>query len=201
MACRTGAVERALERFPGGLLSPASGALAAEVERHLEADVYRAVNRVRGKEGIEMNGNAKKLLKAILMSTALIGTINGSLLALMGYAFNVNISVRMEGETAARAVGWTQIVPESIVMPLIGMLIFMGFQRLFKRHAFRLFVIFSVVVTLIWTSGPVQHGENLASKAVLTVTHLVILTVILIQAKRYAVDIQAVRDKMPDKSV
>ena len=54
---------------------------------------------------------------------------------------------------------------------------------------------------MLFRSGPVQHGENLASKAVLTVTHLVILTVILIQAKRYAVDIQAVRDKMPDKSV
>lgn len=128
----------------------------------------------------------KPYLWAALSSACLILLVNGSVLGL-SVILGHPIAVRMADEVASRPVGWSQIIPESFVMPIVGVLLFWLFQKIFSRAAWPVFIVFSVGVTAVWSSGPIQHGVDGWSRIALTGTHGVILCAILFFLFRWVV--------------
>lgn len=126
----------------------------------------------------------KKYLNTILISALCICLINGGLLAL-AEIWGVKIAVQTPQDEIERAVHWRQILPESLVMPVAGVII-LGLLRKFNtRNAYALFSVVSVLATIFWSIGPLQHGVTIPSKVMLTLTHFVILFAILTTSKLF----------------
>jgi len=127
-----------------------------------------------------------KYATTIISSSLIISLVNGLILGLSEY-FQYPIAVKMINEEHARAVRWIQIIPESIIMPIIGIFIFVILRKFFNNYYFKIFIITSVIITAIWSIGPIQHGINLYSSLMLTITHFVIMIVIIINIKLFLI--------------
>ena len=128
-----------------------------------------------------------KYLKTIVYSGIIICLVNGLILGLSEY-FQIRIAVKMIGEEQERVVNWTQIMPESFIMPTIAIFIIIILKKYYYKYYFRIFIIISVIITAIWSIGPIQHGINLLSSSMLTITHFVIMVVIIINAKLFIIN-------------
>lgn len=122
-------------------------------------------------------------LKTVIYSGVSISLVNGLLLG-VSELFEINIAVRMADEERERIVNWFQIIPESFLMPIIAVIIIATLKKYFINHYLIIFISISVIVTAIWSIGPIQQGVDLYSKIVLTATHLVIMIIPIIVAKR-----------------
>lgn len=120
-----------------------------------------------------------RYVKTAIYSGVIISVVNGLILGL-SRIFQIKIAVKMNNEEHERAVDWIQIIPESFVMPIIAILLFIILKKLSGKIFFKIFVIITVIITAVWSIGPIQHGINTYSSVMLTITHVVIMSVIII---------------------
>ena len=88
------------------------------------------------------------------------------------------------------------ILPESLAMPSLGLLVYLLLAKLFPRKALTIFALLLALITAVWTYGPIVQGADIASKILLSLTHLVIAGVLLFEAWRW----QRSRQRMLDQS-
>lgn len=130
--------------------------------------------------------NIFMIFKALVTSGTTIIVLNSLLLYISKTFFNIQPAVLTPVDAAPRVITYYQIVPESFVMPFIGIVLYIFLAKLFAK-SWMIFIILVCLITAAWTVGPLTHGVNAESKIFLSLTHVIIAAAIIGSVKIFLV--------------
>ena len=125
---------------------------------------------------------AYKIIKAILTAGTATLILNSAGLFLAKKLFHASLAVLSNGDGVPRSVTYMKIIPESYIMATAGILLYHLISCFFIK-AWEIFLSLVILITLVWTTGPVSHGFDAATKIVLSLTHFFIAASILAAVK------------------
>jgi hypothetical protein len=118
-----------------------------------------------------------RLLRAAAVSGTVALVIN---LAIVGTAplLGASLTLLAPDDTAPRPLHLPDMIPESFAVSAAAALVLYCLARL-SRRPWPLFVGAVMIITSLWTTGPLSHGADAATKIALSMTHLVIAASVL----------------------
>lgn len=122
------------------------------------------------------------IIKSIIISGTATFLLNSAIIYIASTFFNTPLAVLTSENISTKTISYIQIIPESYFIALLGIILYMALNH-FLSNAWKIYVFLVIIITALWSLGPIMHGVNIISKICLSLSHVVIAASILLTVK------------------